>query len=65
MRRLETQRVLGRVAAINETDQIVAANIEHILRAALAEVRRLEELLREPLQTSASMQSGASVLCGW
>ena len=34
--------------AIDEADQITAANIEHILQAALAEIRRLEEQLRQP-----------------
>ena len=34
--------------AIDGADQIAAANIEHILQAALAEIRRLEEQLRQP-----------------
>ena len=34
--------------AIGEADELAAANIEQILRVALAEIRRLEEHLRQP-----------------
>jgi hypothetical protein len=34
--------------AIGKTDQIAAANVEHILRSTLAEIRHLEEQLRQP-----------------
>ena len=30
--------------AIGEADKLAAANIDHLLQAALAEIRRLEEL---------------------
>ena len=34
--------------AIGEADQVAAANIDHILRATLTEIRHLEEQLRQP-----------------
>jgi len=35
--------------AIGEADKLAAANIDHLLQAALAEIRRLEEQLRHPI----------------